>query len=152
MNQIRYLACRTLGVRTDASEEEIKKAYKTLVKIYHPDAGETGDAEHYDAIVKAYDFLCSHPAVKEKPMGKILGKDTGYYKDSSYATFDKRYQKQRQRRKEEFARRTKEVHNRNEREKQQKQQYKDAMEAIRAIRAAQLIQSLLDKAKEEQDK
>ncbi|MCR5667299.1 MAG: DnaJ domain-containing protein [Eubacterium sp.] len=151
MNNAWYMACRTLGVRTDAGEEEIKKAYKRLVKIYHPDAGKTGDAEHYDAIVKAYDFLCTHQRPKAKPMGKILGSDTGYYKDASYSTFDRRYQRQKQKRKEDLARRTKEVHDKNEREKRQAQQYKNAMDAIRAIRTAELIKTLLTKAEEEHE-
>lgn len=43
----------TLGVREDADQDQIKKAFRTLAKMYHPDMGE-GDDEKFRAINKAY--------------------------------------------------------------------------------------------------
>lgn len=43
-----------LNVRPDASSDEIRKAYITMVKQYHPDAG--GDAVMFDQVQKAYDL------------------------------------------------------------------------------------------------
>lgn len=44
-----------LGVERNASQEEIKKAYKKLVMTHHPDRG--GDNEHFTKINEAYDVL-----------------------------------------------------------------------------------------------
>lgn len=50
---------RILGVTETASEEEIKKAYKTLSKKYHPDAnpGNREAEEHFREISDAYAVL-----------------------------------------------------------------------------------------------
>jgi len=44
-----------LGVPEDASEEQIKKRFRELAKIYHPDKG--GDPEKFKQILKAYQIL-----------------------------------------------------------------------------------------------
>lgn len=45
----------TLGVEKSVSTDEIKKAYRTLARINHPDKG--GDAEKFKAIGQAYEVL-----------------------------------------------------------------------------------------------
>lgn len=44
-----------LGVNTDATDAEIKSAYRTLVKKYHPDKG--GDNDKFAEINTAYDSI-----------------------------------------------------------------------------------------------
>ena len=56
----------TLGVSKDASLEEIKKAYRTLAKKYHPDLhrGDKGNEEKFKEINEAYKAL-SDPKTRE---------------------------------------------------------------------------------------
>lgn len=42
-----------LGVPTDATMKDVKKAFKKLAKKFHPDAG--GDPEEFKAVYAAYE-------------------------------------------------------------------------------------------------
>ena len=48
-----------LGVSQDATQEEIKKAYRELVRKYHPDVGETSDVERFLEVQEAFEVLGS---------------------------------------------------------------------------------------------
>jgi len=50
-----------LGVSRNASDEEIKTAYRSLARTHHPDKG--GDKEHFQKIQEAYEHL-SNPQKK----------------------------------------------------------------------------------------
>lgn len=61
-----------LEVQTDATVEEIRKAYKKLAGIYHPDK-KTGNEELFKAIKQAYDILID-------PVKRSNYNATGIYK------------------------------------------------------------------------
>jgi molecular chaperone DnaJ len=46
-----------LGVSRDATDSEIKTAYRRLAKILHPDSGTPGDVERFRSIQEAYETL-----------------------------------------------------------------------------------------------
>ena len=49
---------KILGVSPDASDEEVKKAYRQLAKKYHPDVNkEAGAEERFKKIQNAYDTI-----------------------------------------------------------------------------------------------
>ena len=50
-------AAQILGVSSSASDAAIKKAYRGLARMYHPDTPGTGDAAMFQAVKKAYDAL-----------------------------------------------------------------------------------------------
>jgi len=54
----KYEIYRTLGLQTGASMDEIKEAYRNLVKRYHPDLGRNGgDGIRFSKVVEAYKTL-----------------------------------------------------------------------------------------------
>lgn len=61
-----------LEIEPTATKEEIQDAYKRLVKIYHPDIIETGNAEKFKEIQKAYEILSDE---KEKHTFDTFGVD-----------------------------------------------------------------------------
>lgn len=61
-----------LGLSAEATDSEIKSAYKRLAKIHHPDKG--GKAEAFDRVQKAYDLLMN-PAKRQ--MWQETGEEPG---------------------------------------------------------------------------
>lgn len=49
---------KIMGVEKDASQEEIKRAYKKLARKYHPDVSKEANAEeHFKEVGEAYEAL-----------------------------------------------------------------------------------------------
>jgi len=65
----RKAALKTLGLRDPASIEEIKEAFRDLMKKHHPDRAPEGKkeeaAERVKAITEAYHWLDAHPGGQE---------------------------------------------------------------------------------------
>src|SRR5215831_2460991 len=58
---------KVLGVSKDASADEIKKSYRKLARLHHPDAnkGDTASEEKFKEISEAYDVLSDDKRRKE---------------------------------------------------------------------------------------
>lgn len=53
----------TLGIATTANPDEIKKAYRKLCMVHHPDKG--GNADTFLRVQEAYDSLTNNPLIQE---------------------------------------------------------------------------------------
>ncbi len=78
MIRTRQEACAILGISALADEAKVKSAYKSLVKIYHPDSNPLSrqtmsDTKRYNEIVEAYEFM-----MKEFSSGMAVGGDPLY--------------------------------------------------------------------------
>jgi len=61
-NMTRKEACYYLGIGENASEEQIKRAYRYKAKLYHPDMNPNTDTkDYYIKVQKAYEYLMDHP-------------------------------------------------------------------------------------------
>ncbi len=72
---------KVLGVGKNASEEEIKKAYRKLARQYHPDrnAGDKKAEERFKEISQAHDVLSDSDKRKAYdrgtgPLGRVRGR------------------------------------------------------------------------------
>ncbi len=81
-----------LGLNENASEEEVKKAYKTLAKKYHPDVcGNDADAQKkmqeinaaYDAIINHKDYSSSGSTGYRNPYSDFYGYNSQNTGDAS---------------------------------------------------------------------
>lgn len=149
-------ACRILEIDIWADNDEIKRAYKNLVKIFHPDAGLVTDTTRYNLIVEAYNFLIANPLVivqtpptqappQNNASGKILGGSGNYsYRRCSYDSFEKKYQQKKNEKAQKFEADMKAYE---ERMAKQDEEYKKAMDAINSIRLAEAIKAMIRNSK-----
>lgn len=71
---------QTLGVKRDASAEEIRKAYRRLARKHHPDLnpGDKAAGERFKKVQDAYDVLSD-------PKKKQMYDQYGFYSDNGFA-------------------------------------------------------------------
>lgn len=79
---------KVLGVHPEASEDEIKTAYRTLARQYHPDArvstnnpNPTPDPEFFKAITEAYALLINTEKRKEYDyaLGQVMPNSSSHW-------------------------------------------------------------------------
>ena len=82
---------KILGLKENATGEEIKRAYRRLAKKYHPDVNKSHDAQQkFVEIAEAYEIL-TNPTVSIKTK---TGKTTYYQQSSYYNSAQKTYEEQ----------------------------------------------------------
>ena len=138
-------ACDILGIGVFADEDEVKRAFKNLVKIYHPDANLVTDASKYNELVMAYEYLLANPVeVVKTASPKVLGAAGNSRPAANYASFQKKYEQSREKKARDFEEK---IAAYNEKVKRQDEEYKRAMEAINSIRVAEYIRQMIDRRK-----
>ena len=142
MIKTRQEALEALGLGPMATSEQIKNAYRDLVKLCHPDVTGNDDATAYNRIVEAYNYLNLDNDGRVLTHSKVLGKTKTRTTASNadYAAFQKKAARAKQKRAEEFEQKQKEF---SAKIKKQDADYKRAMEAIDAIRIARAIESMV---------
>ena len=85
---------KVLGVSPDASDEEIKKAYRRLAKQYHPDRnpGDAEAAKKMQQINDAYDQIKNPDRNRQHQGYGGYGQNTGYGQSSGTNYQDVAYQ------------------------------------------------------------
>lgn len=70
-----------LGLKSGASQEEIKKAFRKLALVHHPDM-KTGNEAKFKQISEAYTFLVKHAG-----SGTTIGADYGQGQSETTYTY-----------------------------------------------------------------
>lgn len=78
---------KILGISSDASDDEVKKAYRKLAKQYHPDVNkEAGAADKFKEVQNAYDTIMDMRKNPHKYRGGYSS-NQGYSSSHGYSDF-----------------------------------------------------------------
>ena len=132
-----------LGIGPNATMDDVRQAYKRLVKLYHPDAGPSANREYYFRVREAYEYLSCNPDTlgAATPSPKIIGSPSlSRSRASDYSSFNSKYEKQQEAKKQLFEEKLK---RQQAEQKRQEEEYLKAMEAINEIRLAEAIRAMI---------
>lgn len=151
----RQEACRYLAIRENATEEEIKKAYRLMVKRYHPDANIQIDTrEIYSRIQEAYEYLLNHPyiapTIRQPRIFQTNVQLREQYRKQKYFEEERKKADMREEAVKKQARKTAAVQ-RTRTEVKQKTKEEEALEKIRAIWLAETIRRQKEQDKEKKE-
>ncbi|NCN28342.1 J domain-containing protein [bacterium] len=79
---------KTLGLAEDATQAEIKKAYRNLAKLHHPDLnpGKKASEDKFKEISQAYELIGTPEAKKKFDEGEVQKKQEQQQRESFYRT------------------------------------------------------------------
>ena len=151
----RQEACHFLGITENATEEEIKRAYRMMAKQYHPDANRAIEAgEVYYKIQEAYDFLLEHPYVAPVMRQPRIFQTDAHVREQYQK--QKRFEEERKKvlQKEEILKRQERKNvtmQSNKSEARKKTLEEEALEKIRAIWIAETIHRQIEQDKAQKE-
>ncbi|MCR5250834.1 MAG: J domain-containing protein [Lachnospiraceae bacterium] len=146
-------ACAVLGVQPGASQEQIKSAYRSLLKNLHPDAHPQQNERIREACIlvnEAYDYLEHNPAGTQQGnavyanTARVMGSPLGAFTPSAERTekrrrFEEQYRKKQQSLKEKQKAEIKQRQS----EMAQRRKEREILNEIRMIRLAQAISAAM---------
>ena len=150
----RMEALLVLGLPKDATKDQIKTAYKRLVRKYHPDANPDSDEtwQYYD-IQGAYEYLMEHeeaevqvhsqPYVRANSGPKVFGSK----EDLTELSFKRKVRAEhikQEKRSAERAQREKRALDKEYAEYRQNKIYEETMNKIHAHRAAEVTAQIIE--------
>ena len=154
-----YAACSALGIAPGADMTQIKNAYRTLSKQYHPDNGSEGDTERFTMINEAYTYLeklyemnamavSAATAVPQQRRSKVIGGAVTAHPGSQEArerrkNFEKKAKAEEELKKLKQRQEMEERRAKLQEEKAQMKKEKDILNEIKMIRLAHAIQAIL---------
>lgn len=150
-------ACYILQVKQNASEEEVKKAYRNLVKQYHPDSNPNQDTNQiYLRVHAAYEYLQEHPY---RPSVIMPARPVRIFETNAKTKAQHRQQQKFQeerkrvleREKEEREKKFKETRDRKKQPTKPLTSEEEALNKIRAIWLAETIRRQMEHDKKEKD-
>ena len=142
-----------LGLGEGADDEAVKSAYRSLIKLYHPDVRpDEASGRQYRAVCDAYEYLCTNrasQAVWAAAAGashaghRVFGtnEDIGMMRArmsarADYARQDTRSSSPKKSRADEFIEKA--------REAKQERLYNEAMDRIHTERAAEVMAQIIE--------
>ena len=155
-----YAACSALGIAPGADMTQIKNAYRTLSKQYHPDNGGDSDAERFTMINEAYSYLEKlyeqnvytagvstrpvQPAYRSKVIGGVVTSHPGSFEERERKkNFEKKAKAEEAQKKLKARKEMEERREKLQEEKEQRKKEKDILNQIKMIRLAHAIEAML---------